>query len=384
MAEKLIRKAQILGKVQAASGTAETLAAADGKTRLYVGATAEYDSPKEKRDIARSSLTPLGLLGSTKAVPMSFRCEANTPDLITDALEFAPFLQACGLGITALRRIPIGAITSGPIARGATMTGGTSAATGRVVRRAVNGDTHIYFAILSGTFQAEALTFTGGASATSSAISALWGWRVNPISSSMPVITSRYEEDGYQWTARDVMGDLTAEFQSSRAGMFEFNLQGPRVSSGDQALTASVDFDEEEPPIMQNAGLFLGSFAPVFRSATFALGNAVTLRENGNAADDTGFEGARITARDPKLTIVLEHESESDYDFFGKLDSNEKIATGFKVGSTAGKIFEFYGDYAQIESIGNEDNEGIRNLSVVLALTGAAGGADDEFEMLFI
>jgi hypothetical protein len=384
MAEKLVRKSQVLVKTEATAGTAETLTAAEGKTRVYVGASANYEAPKEKRDIARATLTNLGMLSSTKAIPMSYKCEVNTPDTITDALEFAASLEACGLGITALRRIPIGAITSGPIARGATMTGGTSAAVGRVVKKAVNGDTHVYFAITSGTFQAEALTFTGGASATSSGISALWGWRVNPISSAMKTVTARYEEDGYEWTARGAMGNLTAEFQSSRAGMFEFSLNGPKQSYGDQALTASIDFDEEEPPIMQTAGLFLGTFAPVFRSINIDLGNNVVLRENGNAAGDSGFETARITAREPKMTIVLEHEDEADYDFFGTLDANTKIATGFQVGATPGKIFAFYGDYAQIESIGMEDNEGIRNLSVVLALTGAASSSEDEFEMLFI
>lgn len=384
MSEKLVRKAQVLVKVESVAGTAESLAASDGKTRIYVGAAASYEAPKEKRDIARASLTPLGMLSSTKAIPMTFRSEVNTPDLITDGLEYAAALQACGLGITALRRIPVGAITGGPIARGATITGGVSTATGRVVRKATTGDPYIYFAPLTGTFQAEAITATGGASCTSSGVSAVWGWRVNPVSSSFQTVTARYEEDGYQWTARGAMGDLTAEFQSSRAGMFEFSLNGPKSSYGDQDMTSSIAFNEEEPPIMQNAGLFLGTFFPVYRSINFALGNNVVLRENGNAAGDSGFETARITGREPKLTIVLEHASVSDYDFFGNFDANTKIATGFRVGSTAGKIFEFYGDYAQIESIGMEDNDGIRNLSLAMALTGAAASSNDEFEMLFI
>jgi hypothetical protein len=166
--------------------------------------------------------------------------------------------------------------------------------------------------------------------------------------------------------------------------MFEFSLNGPKEDYGDQALTASIAFDTEEPPIMQAANLLLGSFSPVFRSITHAMGNNVVLRENGNAAGDSGFETARITAREPKLTIVLEHEDASDYDFFGNLDANTKIAASYRVGGTAGKIFEAHYPYLQIESIGLEDNEGIRNLSVVFAMTGAADSGDDEFEWLFI
>ncbi len=384
MAEKLIRKSQILVKVESVAGTAETLAAADGKTRVYVGAAANYEAPKEKRDIARATLTNTGMLSSTKAIPMSFKAEINTPDLITDTLEYAAALQACGLGITALKRIPIGAITGGPVLRGATMTGVTSAATGRVVKKAVTGDTHVYFAILTGTFQAEALTFTGGATATSSAISAAYGWRVNPVSSSMKTVTARYEEDGYQWTTRGAMGNLTAEFQASRAGMFEFSLNGPKSGYGDQTLTSSIVFNSNEPPILQDATLLLGSYAPVFRSINFDMGNNVVLRENGNAAGDSGFETARITSREPKLTIVLEHDSAATYDFFGTLDANTKVAVGFRLGSVAGRSIHFYADLAQMNQLGMEDSDGIRNLSVDFSLTGLSTSSEDEFEMLFI
>lgn len=383
MAQNLTRLLQILGDNEATPGTAETLTAADGETRVLVGAVTEYDAPKEERNLARDSLTKMGLLASTKALGITFKAEVNTRDLITEALEYDWALAACGVALTALRRIPIGAVTSGPVARGATMTGGTSAATGRVVKKVTNGDTHVYFEVLTGTFQAESLSFTGGASATSSAISEAWGWSGKPTSNASPA-TVKMEEDGFQWTARGAMGNLSAEFQSSRAGIFEFGLKGPKSSYGDQAMTASVVYDEEEPPIMQDATLLLDAFAPVFRSIAFNMNSTVVLRENGNATGDSGFETARITARDPKLTITLEHEDASTFAFFTKLDDNSKIAVGFRVGTVAGKTFWFFADRAQIVALPLEDNEGIRNLGVELSLTGAASSGDDEFEMLFI
>jgi len=163
--------------------------------------------------------------------------------------------------------------------------------------------------------------------------------------------------------------------------MFEFSLNGPKSDYGDQALTPSIDFDEEEPPILQNAGLTLGAFAPVFRSINIDLGNNIALRENGNAAGDSGFETARLTSREPTLTIVLEHEDEADYDFFGAFDANTKIPIGFHVGNTPGKMFHHYSANSQMMEIGMEENEGIRNLSLKFLMTGTA---DDEFEWLFI
>ena len=78
----LTRKINVLGRVEVNPGTVETLTADDGKIRVYAGATPEYISNREKRDVARATLTNIGSLESTKQINNAFRVEANTRDTI--------------------------------------------------------------------------------------------------------------------------------------------------------------------------------------------------------------------------------------------------------------------------------------------------------------
>jgi len=475
---QLIRKAQIGGRVQDVEGTIETLGAFDFKTRLIVGAAVEYNAPREKRDIARATLTNLGGIEGTKANNHTFSAEVNTPDAFNVAatagmdvesilwqsgntirytfngspdlsgvqegsyltsnyatnssndgtflivtvndgsdyvdvinydrsdntddeaslspavgdvqnnLEYQWALNGCGAKVYGMSRIAVGAISSGPYSHGETITGGTSTATGRVVVPAANGDSYIYFEPLTGTFSSgEVITGgTSSATSTSGGTPEVHGYYVQPISTCQNVITVEYQEDGYAWSARDAMGNLTGTFEANKQGIFEFAFQGPRGTNGDKALTSSVTRGTEDPPIMKDANLTLGgSFEPVFSSVSFDMGNTLAMRANGNAADDTGYEGTRITGRDPKITITLEHELASVFDFFGTLDAGTKTALEFRVGTSENKQFWYFADELEFEALPLGEADGIRTLELSALCTGDATSAgEDEWEMAFI
>lgn len=382
----LERKLQLLAKIQTVAMTAESLAAADGKTRVDVGMGFEPQEPAIKRDIARASLSPLGVLVGEKGGAITAISEINTPDDMTQFPEQEPILRACGLTITATRRIPIGAITAGPIARGATMTGGVSGATGRVLIDTVNGAAHIYFAPITGTFQAEALTFSGGASATSSAVSAVYGARANPNSTFPDFVTAELQNDGYAWSIRDAMGNMAFDVEASKQGKFKFALMGAKNVFGDKAMTASIAFDTGEPPILQAASLKIGSFSPVFSKVGFDMNNKTVYRKDGNA-DTTGIRGARIQDREPRLKVTVEHELAATFDYFGGYEAQTKYAVKFQIGTTVGKRFFFFAPTAQLAappSLGSLD--GIRGLDLEFLLTSlvAVQGSDGEFELLWL
>jgi len=115
---KLIRKSQILGKVESVAGTAEILTAADAKCRIVLGAGAEPDLPTEPRGIARNSLTNLGSIPGQKAGTVSFRTEINTPDTVTNTTEYSAFLQGASLTVNDLSQITIGAISAARLPAG--------------------------------------------------------------------------------------------------------------------------------------------------------------------------------------------------------------------------------------------------------------------------
>lgn len=384
----LTRKLQFLAKIQSVAGTAETLAAADGKTRIDVGMAFEPQEPPIKREIARDTLSPIGMLVSTKAGMITLTSEINTPDVMTNLPEQEPLLRASGLTITATRRIPIGAISGGPMTRGATLTGGTSAATGRLLLDSVNGVAHLYYAPITGSFTSgEVITASGGGTATSSAVSAVYGARANPTSNFVDFITCEFQNDGFAWSLRDAMCNMAFDIEASKQGKFKFTPLGAKVTWGDKAMTTGIAFDTGEPPILQNAGLTIGSFQPVFSKVGFDMNNKVVLRQSGNAVGNTGIMGARINDREPKLKITIEHDLASVKDWFANYDAQTKEAIKFQCGTTVGKRFLFFAPAGQLmnpPSLG--DLEGIRGLELEFLLTSTAQiqGSDGEFEALWL
>jgi len=378
---KLIRKSQILGKVEQTPGTAETLTASEGECRIIVGAGFEPDLPTEPRNIARSSLTNIGSIPGQKAGTVSFRTEINTPDTITADSEFGDFLQGCGLTISTLSVITIGAISSGPYQRGETVTGSVTGDTGRVLKETANGETSLYIEILTGTFDDDDENIVGasGASATASTVASDAGHIVKPVSDNQKTCTVEYQEGGYAWSVKGAMSNLVATLEASKPGYFDFNFTGPKNNFGDKALTTGITRDTEEPPILQCAEATIDSTTIVFSTITFDMGNNVVHRIDGNSCD-TGIIADFISSREPKLTISFEHLPESTLDIFGDLDDASKVPIQFTLGQTAGKIFRFFADNAQVTNIGMGDADGIRTLDVEFTLCGDAGDSDDEFE----
>jgi hypothetical protein len=317
--------------------------------------------------------------------------EATDSPAIADVqsnLEYQWAINSSGAKAYGMSRIAIGAITSGPYQHGETVTGYISGGTARVVVPAATGDGFLYFEPLTGKLQTgETLTGgTSGATCTSSSGPVVRGYYVQPISTCQNVATIEYQEDGYAWSARDAMGNMTGTFDANKQGFLEWAFQGPRLTNGDKALTSGVTRGNEDPPVMKNAGLTLGgTFEPVFSTVGFDMGNALALRINGNAADDTGIEGARITGRDPKITITLEHELASVFDFFSKLDAGTKTALEFHIGSSETKRFWYFADELEFDALPLGDSDGIRTLDLAASCTGdATSSGDDEWEMAFI
>ena len=477
---QLIRKAQIGGRIESTEGTAETLAAFDFKTRMTVGAGAEYEAGREQRNIARPTLTNLGSVEGKKQTNVNFQSEINTPDAFnisdTSSLDVGSILYVSGTttqltmqgsetlsGITegdyltvnyatnavnngtflivatngtttidiinrskksitgdeaslspavcdvqsphenawafesgachieGLSRIGIDAFNSGgPFHHGEIISGSASSATGRIVVPAKDGDSYIYFEVLTGTFTASdtitGSSSTGDVDANSGPV--VHGYSVKPISSCFEVATVEYQEDGFAWSARSAMCNITAELACNRPGFFNFEFQGPRLTNGDKSFTTGVVRGQEDPPILKTADLAFDAastnFKPVFTTVNIDFGNNVVMRQNGNASDDTGFETARITAREPKLTISLEHELAATFDFFSKLDAGTKTAMQFHDGTSENKQFWFFADELEFQAMPPGDADGVRTLDIEAMLTGNAASADDEWQMVFI
>ena len=183
----LTRKRQLAAKIEAAEGTAETLAAADAKLLVYEPKVS-FDVAMFERNPARTSFSNVGKMTGKRTGALGYKLELKGSGATATVPEWGKLLQACGFGVSALKSMNIGAITNGPFQHGETITGGTSGAQGRVVINTVNGASAILFVVVSGTFQSGE-TITGGtstASATTSSAPSTLGNEFKLISASIP------------------------------------------------------------------------------------------------------------------------------------------------------------------------------------------------------
>jgi len=466
----LTRKKNILWRIEDTCGAAETLAAADGISRLTVDSSAEYNAPREDRDLAQATLSRFGTLESTKGVNINVNSELNTPDTMvlsglvdedvesilwqsgnlikytfagtptmtavaigqyllvhSDAkasnngtfviavvgtdyvtvinrsrsnntddvaasstavadicypIEYAPAIEACSQDINAIRTFTC-TYTSGTFLRNETITGADSTATGRVLIP-FTATGQIYYELLTGVFQTgEVINSASGGAGASTTGPTTAGYSVVPTSNNQEVITASLETDGYQLTSRTAMGEMGVTFESSKRAMISFALQGAKQSAGDKALTAVTRYTEQ-PPILKNASITIGSTIPVVYGMTFAQNNEITLRENANATGDSGFEGARITGRRPTLTINLEWLLAADWDIITAYDAGTDYAISFQLGSVAGKKILFFADEAELSATPLGENNGIMSADLEFLLKGTGSNVDREYEWLFI
>jgi hypothetical protein len=297
-------------------------------------------------------------------------------------LEFAWSLIASGCGYRALSCITIGAITGNKFVRGDIITGTTSGATGRVLKPVLNGELKIHFDIISGTFvSGEVLTGSiSGATTTSALAPTVKGFAVKPFSGCHEVATVDFENDGFHWGSRSAMANMSFEAAANKAMFLDFAFEGPKEDIGDKTMTVTIK-ETEAPPIVKNSQLKLDAFEPVFSGINFDMGNNIVQRENGNATGDSGIEGAKLTSREPKITLSCEHELAATFDFFDKLDQGTKVALQMSVGTVLDKLVWFFADSLEFAALPVGEKDGITSLEVEAMCTGTD---DDEWEMLFI
>lgn len=375
---------QFLCKVQSTPGSVEALAAADGKTRIIYGAVPDYKPERTELDLARSVTGPSGAITGKKPMSIDVSCYAVSPDTpASDSLEFAALLEASGLAVTQVKRIAIGAITSGPVPRNATVTGGTSGGTGRVVIPAVNGDSYIYYVPISGSLESgETLSFTGGASATSSAGPANHGWTVSPAApGDRKVVSCRLEEDGMLYTMRDAVAHLTTSVEDGKAEVLQFAFQGARSSISAASLTSSVSFATKKPPALIDAACKIGTFDVPLNTAQLDLRPTIAMRNNASKSDDTGLNGARIVQLNPLFTLGFEAPLASAWDLYAAVDSGAALAVQYRVGSAAGNTVWTFIDAAEPMEPSLSDMERIRHATLSFLCTSHNGRA---FEKIFV
>lgn len=371
----LKRISQIAAKAEAAEGTAESLTATEAKVLVY-GPKFETDFDQFDRDPARATLSHLASLVGKQAGSASFRAELRGSGAVATAPSWDTVLQGCGFQKSTVSNIAIGAVTSGPFVPAETITGGTSAATGRVVGEV--SATPINFVVLTGTFQSgEVITGgTSGATATSSgAPAANKGFEWRPLSVAPPSLTIARYLNGTRQLLYGARGNLKITAEVGQPAFMDFNYLGVYDATTDTAILAPT-YETTIPPVFMNVGFSVQALAAVFSKFSLDMKNTLTPRESANATK--GALSVFIGNRNPNASVDPEMTLVADHDFFGKLASGATGRAAFKLGTTAGNTIWVAMPLTQYEKVGDGDRGGIYTADIDLGLKSASVNTGDD------
>jgi len=380
----LIRKRQLAAKIEAVEGIAETLASADAGILVNFSPKASYDPQMYQRDPVRASLTKMGKLAGKRSAGIDFSIELKGSGSVTVEPEWLRLIRACGFASNALKKITIGAITSGPYLHGETITGQTSAATGRVVIKTANGTTTLYFVSLSGTFETgEVITGgTSGATATASADPVSAGFEIKPVSSSVVSLTMGLFEDGIRKVLKGCRGTVKFNFKIGEPATLDFSFKGVEAGVADVPMLAGVGFDNTVPPVLLNAVMACDGVSLNIGEMEINVSN--TLASKDKIDDAKGILSFMITGRDMQGSFNPEMVPVATHDFFSKWFNNTPMVIDLAYGETEGNKFRFYAPGIIYNKIDDGDRDGLQLAQTSFDLTGSMEPGDDELAILLL
>lgn len=377
------RRRVLAAKIEQTEGTAETLTAAEAKFLPYDLAFADQ-TELFQREPVRQTFSPLGQLVGAELAEITARIELRGSGSVATASPPAwkTLTQLCALAWYELKKITIGAITSGPFLHNEVVTQATSGATGKVKRKTSNGTTTLYVYPTSGSFNGTNVITgaTSGASATPSAV-AVGGWAVEPISTSIPSGTVAVYEDGTKKLLKGARGSMVVRGNAGEPMFLEFRWMGVNGGVTD-ATILSPTLETTVPPTLKGAGLLLGSYEPQIVSVELDMQGEVAPRKSISAPD--GAYSAAYTGRRPVVRLDPEYDLVANFDYHGALNAATRYYTDLSLGTVEGNRFVLVLTSGQITALEEGERDQISTLSVTFDLIGDTGNEDAEFSLLVI
>lgn len=379
----LTREAAIGAKVEATEGTAETLAAADAALLPY-DLKFDPDVPYYKRRPHRSKLTGLAGIPGRKLARVTFKSEFKGSGAVATVPEWDVYARICGLSRSAISTAAIGAIAGGPFQGGETATLAPSGATVRIAGDHANGATLLRYVVLTGV-PANGDTATGGTSGATATLSAgptaAQGYEYLPTSSEPPSATVAVWRDGKRHTLVGCRGNVKWTHKANEPVMMEWDILGVWTETIDEAIPASIPYQEITPAAWVEVGFTVGAFSAIIEGLTLDLGNTLEPRVSVNAAN--GVLSILRPTRDAKGEIDPEDNPVAEHDWLGRFRAGTAGRLSYQMGSGTGKRLAVTCPQAQYENAEENDRAGLLTLKVSMVLVSPTiAGGDDEIQVV--
>lgn len=423
MSGLLTRRALVLAAVESTPGVdANPTAAANAL--LAIEPAYSVDPTVLERRIATPDLSPLPHVIGRKLGRISFQHEVRgnglvQSGLLADAPRIVALLRMCGFeavsvqgGAAAIVQTPIpGWANSGPTITWAPggsapgyaepvmftieVTTGGASGTARVSifnnNAAVAGPTQTNLTATSGTSPL-ALgttgltiqpTWTGNLvlGDTFTVLTLPNGVTLRPRSTGFETGTIYAYFDGLMHRLTHAMGTFSLQAEAGNYPTMNFEFSGNYVATTDTAMPANPVFEQTLPQQIENAALTLNRNTGLLAAGfTLDVQNTVSPRLSVNHAD--GYNGFRLTARNPVGTISPEATLEASHPFWADMAVGAQRTFYADMGGTRGNSCLVFAPRTQIGGLTYGDRDGLRTYDVNLAFKRGAAG-DDELRIHF-
>jgi hypothetical protein len=319
---------QIAIKVEAAAGTAETLAAADV---ILHNEDATWDPVSDTNVVARNAMSKsLGSRGSVvgaRAARIRFsqnlRGTTSAPADSSSEADFTRCFEACGLVAT-----------------------------------------------YSGTTPNEQASFKPSSTTISDETSGAYH-------------TIGLYKDGKQYLIHGAQGNVRFVLNNGQPVRAEYEFLGVFNTPTDVALLSPTLPSVVEPPFLGASMSILSYTSPIFESLTIDLGNELRMRPFPN--DTAGFHTAQIVRRNVTGTIDVEEALAATKNWYGEwiAGTTGSLDTGvFPSGGANYNQFQFTLPKIKYTGVAQGDREGLMTAPVTFEALLNSDAGDDEIEVI--
>jgi len=185
--------------------------------------------------------------------------------------------------------------------------------------------------------------------------------------------------DGLRVMYLGCMGTFTISCPLDGVPAVAWEFTAADFAVADAPLAAGTAYDAQLPEPVLAAGFSFGGFHFDAASVTFAMNNALALRESANATG--GHIGALLTGRAPSGAFDPEAVLRGTEDLFAKWEGGDQLALSIQIGRAAGNICTVTAPKCQYAEVGFADRGGILAYEAPFRMARDTG--DDEISIQF-
>ena len=184
--------------------------------------------------------------------------------------------------------------------------------------------------------------------------------------------------DGVLHTLTGARGTFVINAQAGQLPTISWTFTGQYVAPEDAAVP-SATYETTRRSMFELAELSVNGYNAVVDNVSYTQANEVQIRPDANASD--GYDGVRITDRNPTLGIDPEATLVATQDFWRALAESTQMPFTCRFGRTAGNTVHILFPSTQYTGLSYGDRNSFRTLDAAMSVSGV--NDDDEISIFF-